>query len=181
MIIASTTRKVFFFPLGLCVCVLSEWAWITGNSDEGLCGASWHRPSCPGIRGKRDWWHETHSAKDGHILCFVVMTVVVPRQRESTKRTQSSMGGLITGKTVAVVRKVENSVSSLCKGPSPNLDFPFLGLSLGFGIWTHTSNQRTSFCPWWPTCWGALCCSYGHPPGAPPSPPGGAETPVSGI
>ena len=49
---------------------------------------------------------------DGHILCFV-LTVVVSRQHISTKRTQSSMGGLVIGKPVAVVSKVENSVAFL--------------------------------------------------------------------
>ena len=37
------------------------------------------------------------------------MTVVVPRQRVSTKRTRSSIGGLAIGKPVVVVSKLENS------------------------------------------------------------------------
>ena len=53
----------------------------------------------------------TLQEKDGHMLCFV-MTVVVPRQCVSTKRTQSSMGGLVIGKPVAVVIKVENCFPS---------------------------------------------------------------------
>ena len=67
-----------------------------------------------GLGGKRDWWHKRHSAKDGHILCFVfLMTVSRQQQHIWTKRTQSSMGGLVIGKPVAVVSKVENSVAFL--------------------------------------------------------------------
>ena len=92
-----------------CLCEPGLWVIVTKGYVEPVDTGQ----AALGLGGKRDWWHETHSAKDGHILCFVVMTVVVPRQHTSTKRTQSSMGGLVIGKPVAVVSKVENSVAFL--------------------------------------------------------------------
>ena len=86
-------------------------------------------PSCAGIDQRRreigDTTRTLHE-KDRHILCFV-MPVVVPRQRVSTKRTQSSIGGLAIGKPDVVVSKLKtkllsftfNIKSSFCKGPSP--------------------------------------------------------------
>ena len=69
------------------------------------------------------------------------MTVVVPRQRVSTKRTQSSIGGLAIGKPVVVVSKLENSVAFLhlqhqkffLQRPKSKFGLSLLGTQIG--IW----------------------------------------------
>ena len=89
----------------------SMWpVWV--SLDYGLCWAGWYRTGQAGIRGEERLVTRHTLCKKRTVTLFV-MAVVVPRQRVSTKRTQSSIRGLAIGKPVVVVSKLENSVAFL--------------------------------------------------------------------